>query len=175
MARKPVIVVIAVLASASLVLLGVSKLDRFRAAGTKTAGMEKAVKHAVQRPPSFKTLQISGAPSSLTDLGKGNFIVAMLSTTCDHCEQDMDKLDEYAGAGDLPPIVALMLGDEQSLEQIRQSVQPSFTTQLLDTATFFRLIGNAPPRVYIVKDGEPVKFWDEIPKLEELTAAANAV
>jgi hypothetical protein len=104
------------------------------------------------------------------DFNQGTFIVAFLSATCATCEEDFKTLNDYADSAGLPPIVALMFGDGRSIAQIRDNVQPTFPTLPLEAAPFFKLIGNAPPRIYLMRDGQPVTFWDEIPPIEELAS-----
>jgi hypothetical protein len=54
-----------------------------------------------------------------------------------------------------------MLGEESTLKQLRQQVQPGFPTILLEPLKFFEFIGEAPPRIYLVRDGRELQHWDE--------------
>jgi hypothetical protein len=141
-------------------------------------------KQETQRPPS-PPLPTAVAPpfaqfhfQSLNkdwDLGRGEFVVAMLSTSCEHCEKDLVKLNKYAADDGLPPIVVLMFGDKTALDGILERTQSALPAQAVEAVAFFKLIGDAPPRTYVIRNGQPLKFWDtNIPALQEIKQALSA-
>ncbi|MCK5558109.1 MAG: hypothetical protein KAJ01_07015 [Candidatus Hydrogenedentes bacterium] len=115
------------------------------------------------------------ADGELWDLGDGEYFVALLSDSCDHCAETMQELNELPSfLPDIPPIIGLFLGEEEILEQLREQVDPEFPTFLIEPLTFFDLLGDAraPPRFVYVRDGKGVHHWDEeLPEDIELLKA----
>jgi len=110
------------------------------------------------------------------DLGKGSYLVAFLSTSCDHCERDMQTLNDLALIPQFPRVAALMLGDEETLQALLARNQPEFPTILIEPLTFFQFIGEAPPRVYYIVDGRPVQYWDgEPPAIADVLALVSGI
>jgi uncharacterized membrane protein YphA (DoxX/SURF4 family) len=97
------------------------------------------------------------------DLGRGEYLVALLSDSCDHCEEAVPQLNELADllGESLPPIVGLCLGEKETLAQFRERSGPQFPTVLIEPLIFFDLIGDAPPRFILIRDGRPLQSWDE--------------
>lgn len=105
-------------------------------------------------------------------LGQGEYLVAMLSATCEHCQKAMEALNEVALVPELPRPVGLVLGDEETLEQFEETTQAAFPLMLVEPLTFFQFIGEAPPRLIHVRDGKQAAFWDEpIPDVTVLVEA----
>lgn len=112
-------------------------------------------------------------------LGQGDYLVAFLSTTCEHCQAaTKETLNDASRMAELPRMVGLMLGDEQSLADFKAETEAAFPLMLVEPLVFFQFIGQAPPRLIHVRDGKQLQFWDEpIPDLaklvESLTSAAT--
>ena len=97
------------------------------------------------------------------DLGKGEYFVALLSDSCDHCAEAVAKLNELPlFFPELPPIIGLCLGDEETLKQFREETEPEFPTVLIDPLVFFSLIADAPPRYTYISEGTEITHWDEV-------------
>jgi len=95
------------------------------------------------------------------DLAKGVCVVAMLSDSCEHCAEIVEGLNRLSQKPDFPPIAGLILGEEDTLRSFRQTYRPRFATRLIPVLEFFDLIGDAPPRFYVLRDGKSLKYWDE--------------
>ncbi len=109
------------------------------------------------------------------DLGSGEYLVAMLSTTCEHCMATVPDLNEFARRPDGPPVVGLMTGDEATLEQFRQDTQPEFPTHLVGVREFYSFVNVAPPRFFYVRDGRSIRSWDDnVPTPQEWDEARIA-
>lgn len=106
------------------------------------------------------------------DLGVGQYFVALLSDTCDHCAEASEQMNEMIMfIPDMPPIVGLMLGEEETLQQYREEIGPQFPTILIDPLVFLQLLddADAPPRFFYVQDGKALRHWDEeLPEEMEL-------
>jgi hypothetical protein len=120
--------------------------------------------HPTDQP--FAQFKIKEKTDSLLDLGKGRYFVAFLSDSCSHCQETVSKLNKLPQEIDsIPPVVGLILGEEETLRQFRQQFSPKFPTAIIPPLTFFEFIGDAPPRFYLIKDGRPIRHWDEdLPK-----------
>jgi len=115
------------------------------------------------------------------DLGSGEYFVALLSDTCEHCAAASEEMNEMSvSLPDMPPIDGLMLGTETSLQQFREQVDPQYPTILIEPLRFGQLLDDAvaPPRFFYVRDGKAVRYWDEeLPEemeLRELIAESSA-
>lgn len=117
-------------------------------------------------------------PEGHFDLGKGEYIVAMLSMDCEHCMESVPQINELLYLPGFPPIVALCLEERPGdLEEFRSVTGPRFPMYSIgdQVRLFFNLIGKEPPRISYVRDGHPVAFWDErVPTPDELSAAIAA-
>lgn len=110
-----------------------------------------------------------GAP---VDVSTGDYVVAILSSTCDHCLELMPQINELASTPGLPPLVGLCYEEKPgTMEEFAQASAPVFPLVSLGdrVRTFFSLIGSAPPRFYLLRDGHVVKYWDdEVPEAEAI-------
>lgn len=115
------------------------------------------------------------ADGEMYNLGEGEYLVAMLSATCEHCQASVPNLNEIA-ASDLPPLVGLMEGSEEQIQEFREMTMPLFPTQGVKTLDFFQFIDTAPPRLIYDRDGHVVQGWDwkeieNMPSIEEVEQA----
>lgn len=108
-------------------------------------------------------------------LGRGTHLVTMLSMTCEHCMAIVPALNDLAMNPELPPLVGLgwepASGD---FEQFRMLTGPLFPMLNLGSnfLLFAELIGSEPPRLALVRDGQPLRHWDgDPPPLEDLLDA----
>ncbi|MEK9530948.1 MAG: MauE/DoxX family redox-associated membrane protein, partial [Flavobacteriaceae bacterium] len=94
---------------------------------------------------------------------KGEYLVSVFNLSCEHCQDAAQELAELQRSGlATPKVVALFFEEgDTTVEQFNQKTGTSFIYQMIDVNTFFDLIGSAPPRVYWIKNGAVVNFWDE--------------
>lgn len=97
------------------------------------------------------------------DISTGEYIVAILNLSCEHCQEAAKELAEMQRNGvDLPQVVALFFEEgDTTVAQFNTKTNSDFPYQMIDVNAFFDFIGSAPPRVYWVKNGEVKQFWDE--------------
>jgi hypothetical protein len=115
------------------------------------------------------------ADGSVWDLGQGEYLVALLSATCEHCIAAVESLNALMQHPDVPPIVALCEGQPDSLQQFRDLTSPEFPIHPVGIRVFYELIGTAPPRFTYIRDGKPIAFWDEhIPAPAEIAQARSS-
>jgi hypothetical protein len=113
------------------------------------------------------------------DLTRGLYIVVMISDSCEGCAEIVRSLNALTGNKDLPPIVAFVLGEKETLERFRENYGPAFPTNLMTPLDFLDRIGEAPPRFILVRDGKQLRYWDtkrppdEIALLEAVLTASE--
>lgn len=97
------------------------------------------------------------------DFYKGEYLVAVLNLSCEHCQESAQDLAELQREGvEIPQVIALFYEEgETTVEQFNLKTNSDFYYEMIDVNTFFDLIGNAPPRVYWTRKGEVNQFWDE--------------
>ena len=97
------------------------------------------------------------------DFSKGEYLVAILNLSCEHCQEAAQELADLQRTNDaLPKVVALFFEEgDTNVAQFNALTNSEFPYQMIDVNTFFDLIGSAPPRVYWIKNGEVNQFWDE--------------
>ncbi len=110
-------------------------------------------------------------------LSKGTYLIALLSDSCTHCADEMPGLKRFADHLQAPTVVALMLGEEDSMADFNHQHQPNFPMQLIPPLEFFNLLGDAdaPPRFVLIQNGEIIQYWNaHLPKAEKILQALGA-
>jgi hypothetical protein len=102
--------------------------------------------------------------------GQGTALLCFFSATCEHCQAAAKALSTWP-AGEAAVFMA-MEGQEQEIEAFRALTGTfHFPWKAVDIETFYSNIGQAPPRIYLLKDGQVIYRWDLEIKLAELEAA----
>ena len=97
-----------------------------------------------------------------TDLSSGEKIVAILNLDCEHCQELSVELGKMNKTNKLPDVYAFYFKEgETTVEQFEQMTNTSFPYVEIDVNTFFDLIGESPPRVYVLNDGAVDAIIDE--------------
>ncbi len=161
-----VIAVLAVFSAIPVSMLRTKPGDSTSASGHVTETNQGPYAHYIIDSANGETLHV----------GEGERFIAVLSATCDHCIESVPDLNEtYRILGEGLPVAALCLGDETTLEQFRRQTNPEFPISLIPALEFFDLIGSAPPRFVIVRDGTPMATWDdEAPSIDEILGALES-
>lgn len=94
------------------------------------------------------------------DLGTGEYLVAFLNATCEHCKASVPGLNALMETPGLPPLVSLMMGSEEQLAEFQQQTQPLFSAHLIPPLLFMEFIGTVPPRLSHIREGVGVRHWD---------------
>jgi len=116
------------------------------------------------RPFAQFVFEVEGQPF---DLGKGEYLVVLLSMTCPHCMDSVPGLNELLYTPDVPPVVALCYEEKPgALDEFRDSTGAEFPMYSLGNSrvlTFFTLLGDGkePPRIVYVRDGSALVDWFE--------------
>lgn len=131
-------------------------------------------------PPGARTFAefVFQSDGKTTDLGKGEYLVAIMGMDCKDCMATVPKINELSREPGVPEVVGL--GYEPApgdLEKFRDSTAPEFPLFSIgsDTGKFFSLIGDWPPRFALVRDGVQIRYWDdEAPAASEVVDALRA-
>jgi hypothetical protein len=95
------------------------------------------------------------------DLEVGDYLVCLLSATCEHCMAAVPKLNQMqAEVEGFPQIVGLCLGDAASLANFREETFPEFPTRLIPDLEFLNLLKEKPPKFVALLDGKIMKAWE---------------
>lgn len=127
-------------------------------------------------PAIYTGLTLTNADGTTLDLGVGSYFVAALSATCEHCMSTVPVINAIALRPDVPTVVAIMHEPEAgSVDDFTAQTGAAFPMLSVgnDFIKFSAFIKTKPPRFTLVRDGRPLKSWEDYPPTaEELIAAA---
>ncbi len=112
------------------------------------------------------------------DLGDGEYLVALLSATCDHCQASVPALNQLAFFPDLPLVGLVLEHESGEMADFQALTAPQFPLHSLGhkPLAFYKLIGDEPPRLAYVRDGRQVAHWDyDMPTLDTVLAQVEQV
>lgn len=97
------------------------------------------------------------------DLTEGDKLVAVFNADCEHCQETARELGTLAdGNVNFPQIYVLMFGENAAaVSAFSEKTNTHYSYHLISENEFFDLIGNAPPRVYWLKNGKIQARWDD--------------
>jgi len=92
--------------------------------------------------------------SGRTDLSSGEKMIAILNLDCEHCQELSEELGKLQKENLLPDTYALYFKEgETTVDRFEKKTNSVFPYTEIDMNTFFDLIGENPPRVYILNNG----------------------
>ncbi len=94
------------------------------------------------------------------ELTKGKCLVAFFSLDCDHCKEISEIMGDLNNRVSHLRMYCIFLGKEEQVEEFFEETYSNFPYLVVAPSQFFDFIGNAPPRIYSLSDGEILKFWD---------------
>ncbi|MCH8204754.1 MAG: hypothetical protein IID09_06290 [Candidatus Hydrogenedentes bacterium] len=169
--RKPA----PLLAIASIVLIAIFAAIDVATRGGDTSALQTTGVADADRPFAQFVFSSSGKEY---DLGEGEYLVAMLSATCEHCQASVSGLNALVTSGQFPDFVALMIGTDEEVDDFLVLTEPEFPLQPIEMLTFMSFIGTAPPRLIYVRDGQSVQIWDwdgAPPSVDNVAASVTSV
>jgi len=155
----------AVQASASALFAGKASLAALAAAALVThAFFEIESLGDLSRPYAQFVFEADGAAY---DLGEGEFFVAVLNTTCEHCMASVEQINELTDIPGFPQVVGICYEEHAgALEAFVEATLPRFPLYSLGDRirTFYALLDDvpAPPRFLLVREGRPVAAWSDV-------------
>lgn len=102
-------------------------------------------------------------PVGAVDLNRGEYLIAVFSLDCPHCQQtakELGRLEQHIDH--LPQIYCLFWQeDTTTVKTFFRLTGTEYPYHEISADEFFDLIGEAPPRLYRIRNGEVVEYWDE--------------
>ncbi len=97
------------------------------------------------------------------DLMEGKKLVAVFNVDCSHCQETARTLADWERSKQqkLPLYVLYFKEGSTSVAAFEAQTQSAYPYTFIDAETFFNLIGNSPPRIYYLQNGQVKDFWDE--------------
>jgi|GEM_PF-364836 len=95
------------------------------------------------------------------DLTKGTCLVAFVSLDCDHCKALVTSLVDADGQNAVPPTYLICLGETNDVPAFLNDTGAGFPTLCVKPESFFSFIGERPPRLYLLQQGQIKTFWDD--------------
>ncbi len=97
------------------------------------------------------------------DLAKGDILLAVFNLDCDHCREaaaDVWELQEQNL--NIPEMFVLFYQEgDLTVDFFNETTGTMFPFAIIDENTFFDLIGNSPPRIYWLQEGNVKEIWDD--------------
>lgn len=124
-------------------------------------------------PPGSQLPAIVLSAPNFPDLHKGDYLLFIMETGCDHCRSDIPAVFEIAREPGLPQVVALCPDSPREVSAFVSLFAPPFSLFSVSRQEFSALLGSAPatPRYLRVRDGRILKNWDgQAPSIAELSA-----
>jgi hypothetical protein len=119
------------------------------------------------RPLSKFVFEVDGQDF---DLGKGEYLVAMLNADCGHCQESVEALNEIYLTVDLPDMVALIYGTEEEIDDFQLFQEPLFSLHQVNPIDLIEFM-NWPPVLIYARDGIVIKTWtwkEDVPPAEDI-------
>jgi hypothetical protein len=107
------------------------------------------------------------------DLNTGHFLLVVMDTGCDHCQDIIPEFNMLAETPGLPSVVALCVNGKSERQAFVDQYQPVFPLGQIDDDVFWRLLGDGDmPRSILVRNGYVTQVWDvNPPPADAITAA----
>lgn len=97
------------------------------------------------------------------DLTEGDKLVAIFSIDCEHCMATANEIIEFENeTSKLNNFYILFSGEESdTVQNFLDEANIEHPYLRIPIEDFFDLIGNAPPRIYWLQNGEVKEYWDD--------------
>ena len=97
------------------------------------------------------------------DLTRGDKLLGVFDLECDHCQEAAKEIGEMQRkVKNFPEFYVLFFGEGNvSVDSFNVITKTKFAYQKITVDEFFNLIGNSPPRIYWLEDGQVKKYWDK--------------
>ena len=97
------------------------------------------------------------------DLAEGDHLLAVFNLDCDHCQDAATEIWELKNQyWEIPEMFVLFYREgDFTVEYFTEITNSQFPYSMIDENTFFDLIGNSPPRIYWLQNGDIKEIWDE--------------
>jgi hypothetical protein len=113
------------------------------------------------RPRESQFARFRDFEGQVADLTQGICLVAFVSLDCEHCQALITRIGEVARQRTLPPVYLICYGDAAEMPAFLAATGTGFPLACVEPEVFFEYIGEEPPRLYLLRDGQVRAFWDE--------------
>ena len=122
----------------------------------------------------FTPLKLTDENGQEFDLGKGDYLVAVMSMTCEDCQASVPTVNELQSNLNIPLVALCFEEHEGALREFREKTQAVFPLLSIgdQILLFNNLIGDEPPRFHAIHDGKSLKYWDMTPPTAQEVADA---
>ena len=99
----------------------------------------------------------------IVDLAQGTKLVAIFNVTCDHCQSVASELGIVSARNPRFPktYVLFYREDETPVDFFTTRTDTHFPYHVIGPNEFYSLIGNSPPRIYVLQNGVVEQTLDE--------------
>ncbi len=96
------------------------------------------------------------------DLSEGKILISVMNTECEHCQQTAYELARMQKQFKwFPKIYGLYFTEGQvSVDSFETITSFRIPHRLISASEFFNLVGQSPPRIYLLENGKVKEFWD---------------
>ncbi|MFC1493900.1 peroxiredoxin family protein [Thermodesulfobacteriota bacterium] len=104
------------------------------------------------------------------DLSTDRYLIVVMATDCSHCRALMEDLIFIGDDDELPPVVALVMNDEEQREDFIDEYELDFGLYQVADDDFWRLLEDGEiPRTILIDNGIIIKKWDfAFPDIESI-------
>lgn len=97
------------------------------------------------------------------DLSSGEKFIGVINTDCNHCREMVNEIIELKKIhNNFAEFFFLIFSDGSiDIDSFKTLTGFNFPYHIIDINEFFDLIGNYPPRIYYLKDGNVSEIWDD--------------
>ena len=96
----------------------------------------------------------------VANLTTGTCQAVFVSLDCDHCRALVTRLAEADSQNALPSTYLICLGETSEAPAFFRDTGAEFPYLCVGPESFFAFIGNRPPRLYLLQNGQARAFWD---------------
>ncbi|MBX7219144.1 MAG: hypothetical protein K1Y36_04295 [Blastocatellia bacterium] len=128
---------------------------------------------ATQSENIFQTVKITGLS---VDLQKGEHLLAVISTECEHCQASVPTFNSYLEGKNPFSFVAVCVQEEWKRKFFAERFKAKFPLGQISQADFDRILGSTgdTPHIVYLRSGKVIKTWDTTPPtLDELQKVRN--
>lgn len=95
------------------------------------------------------------------DLTKGEKLLGIFNTNCDHCQETASKLQGFNNKN-VPSIYALFYNEIEEIgpKEFSKKTNTNYPYIVIGDDDFWTLLKNSPPIIYHLKDGEVIQYFE---------------
>ena len=95
------------------------------------------------------------------DFSQGEYLIVLMATDCDHCQDVVFELNSLSQEPNLPSVVGLCANDEEQVSMFTEEFQPAFPLGRIKENAFWHLLREGEmPRIILVYDKKVQQVWD---------------